>query len=738
LPGIAMMAFVYSRRQWAELARDERASREVRSVATLEPDVLALCERRGWAPIDLSDALPLSEMAAHQDAAARACDALGERLAPRLRPEHQGLARHIAHDLLYPVAYALHLRAMMDRVLDRYRPADACVFGDTAQAFFWDPVEMPPDLANAVTMAAIAARGIRQLALRAPMPTSHEAPANRRHIWSPACRVPAAPGARLALLQGIGWEEAAELLRPERQAAAARPVHAISMAWLNYADMELPYSEAQFQAAAESAVREVGETHARLRETVGAPSLRFLWDAWAGMMRECVRAFEIGKWLVSALRPSSVVLGYDIRGPERCMAEGILAAGGVPVSILHGGINGMENEGPRHRGAPGHLAVWSERDVSLLRPFRAEGFRIEAVGSLRADVRALAERARAPRGHEPTAATAKPRVLFLTCRVGGLYTFTLSFARHVAVWRELQHLCARRSEWAFVLKRHPRYDQSALYGIDAQPPPANLVEARGPLGDALDSADIVVLPNVETTAALEAMLCGLPVILLDAASRADQPTWLRTCGITIVKDVDSLETELERLLSDPAARAAYGRECARIAREALPNVGEVAAEAFCRFLDRVEVESGARRSEGDLDAAAVWMLNIARWVDERMMHNPRAQPPRAPAVRALRSAQARVNWPHFGRQIINRIVWYPWSPCVGSPSDAVWRAYCALPRAARPPFRWVRPYLLEALRRECADPHLPPRFRLGRRFAAATLSPRSLRDPSFRVKHAQS
>jgi hypothetical protein len=704
-----MLAFVFSLRQWRALAPVIDASHRI---ATLDVDVLAACRAAGRDAIDLSSCASDAELEACRASAVAVCDALGEAMESRMPGAHRVLGRHLAHDLLYPIGYAMQVDVMTRRAVERLKPQAALCFAEDRDVFFWDPPERPPDLANRTVHQVLLAHRLPVDRRYCPAPAVAAArPADQEHVWMDAFRRPVEPCDVVAISQGLGWAEQTALLR------GGGSVQPVSTAWMNYLLFRDPYTEDQLLAWIREARACAVSREPSWAAWLAGPVLDPLWHAWVGVMQVALRYHQFGRLLCAALNPRVVVTGYDIRSPQRCFAEAVVACGAQPVSILHGGINGMDHEGIRHRRAVGHLAVWSERDVAALQPSRAPGYRIEPIGSLRADIHQAMKHLDQPRSLRKDAGQ-RPCVAFLTCRVGGLFWFTTSLARHVEAWEGVRALIRRRPDIDVIIKKHPRYDHDELYAGDEAPP--NLRIESGPLDAVLERADLVVLVNLETTAVLEALVRGIPVIHVNTAIRGEPDSWVRESKVVCVRSVEELEAALDRLLSDSAAYA----EASAMARARLPSfvpaTGEAAVArlgAWMQGLSRPATKAAGPSEQGP----ALACLRLARWVDQVFLDKADAP---APDLSDLPGAEPLgLDGSHMAGHVLNRVTWYPWPCDAQSRAARIWRIHRALPRAWRPHFRVLKRYWVEGFRQDAANAERRPCARMRAAFMARSLSP---------------
>lgn len=699
--------FIFNLSQW-EVWR--RCASPDDCVLTTDVDTFAALRSEGARAFDLSGFLTAREFEAERQSALNLCDMLGEALREAMPDDLHALSRHLSHELLYPIGHFFQIRAMTDRALKELRPMKAIIFSEEQQVFFWDPPNVPPDLANSAARDAAATLGVS--VERLACPPTHVAPSNQsadqQHLWIAAFESPLEPASTVAVGQGMWWAEMDALVTSAN--AHRLPISAISTAWMHYVlpRSELPHPK--IMAWVDRAVRLVADRTPALRPALECAGLRSLFSAWTGLVETGIHYYRFGRIVCDALTPRVVIHGYDIRAPQRCFAQAVWESGAAPLSILHGGINGMDHEGIRHREAVGHLAVWSERDARTLAPARNPAFGIRAIGSLRSDIDRLNIVTReAPQVSRDRGAR-KPRVVFLTCRISGLYWFTTDIGRHVETWAEIRSLFARHPEWDGLIKTHPRYDHQRLYGDDALPD--NLRVARVSLDSALEEADAVVMVNLETTAALDAIGRGIPVIHLNTATRGEPDRWVRDSGVRALRSIAELEAELVRACSDRE----YAVACAQAPRSKLNEfIAATGAGAVSR-LERWIAELCANRQARDPDPSALFRLKFAQWLDRLYLSDPNAPPPAG-------AGGAHAREPLLASHLLHRLTWYPWPPSPFSRARALWRAYLHMPREWNPSFRTFRRYVIECLHQDAKNSLRSSVARAWSRVVARLLAP---------------
>lgn len=392
------------------------------------------------------------------------------------------------------------------------------------------------------------------------------------------------------------------------------------------------------------------------------PHLGFQLDRIAAELAAAARIGESFAELLDDLAPSLCVLGHDAFTVERLLVR-IARRKGVPTAaLIHGGFR------PRRiyrdvTGEADRLLVWGTEDAEGLAAAGVDVSRVAVVGSLvyegshrgtppPRDPAAVAA-ARASLGVAP----ARPLVLALTATVTKGLAAMARPADHRACWRELAALARRRPDLTLAIKPHPSYDHFELYRRVARAGPANLVLlANAPLATALGAADVTLLVNYATTAAIEGVLAGVPAVFLQRGlypQDADDP--LASGGALVARSVAEAEAALDRLLGDAGARAAALAAGAGAARRMLgppgtPALARVVAELRSRIRDGAQPPAGAPPLETDPLAAALAGIASAAAAGDRRGAGQRALCLLAAAPRALRS------WPAMRRRLAGLVL----------------------------------------------------------------------------------
>lgn len=321
--------------------------------------------------------------------------------------------------------------------------------------------------------------------------------------------------------------------------------------------------------------------------------------------------------------PTIVILGHDAFTREASLVR-VAQRRGVPtISLLHGGLG--HNMGYRSLagGAAEKILVWNDDDVRGLLQYGVAKERIRKVGSVglarpQDQSGAGVHQERTPKVEAVAKRrlglpTNKPVVVFLTAAThSGFAEIVATPPEHRKTWRQLVDVVAHRPEISFVIKPHPSYDHNEYYrGLTATcPRNLTLLEAAG-LDDVLAAADVAVLVNYCTTAALDAMLAGIPVVFVRSAivplPNREDSLWRR--GALGVSRPGDLVITLEALLeSAPKESVADARN---FAEELIGQRGGVLSRAGAVFEEVIQA-GRARDAQGVHVAGQRWLQGSKR------------------------------------------------------------------------------------------------------------------------------
>lgn len=708
-------------------------------IATANVDVLAICSDRSL-PVDDLSAYLEDDGQRFQDEAIQICERMATALAEELPETYRHLAFHVTFDLLSPITWFLQVGAMVENLVKQKYPNRAFCFGDIPHVVGWDPRPLPFDTGNCIVRWILERHGIPHelLYLAKVTPVSSQKIPPKKIVGNkeppPGIEVRSSISvlSMAAMTGAIGKAEQSQILT-SGGAQAQRAFAAFPDWGLCFLPITSGLTKSEIGVIVERVV-------ARLRSQKELPDcllfnsyLGELWLAWSALIGSGLSFFRRSEFIADLLRPRVVLTAYDVFGHTRCQTEGFLQAGVVPVSIYHSGFNGATKRGmQRQYRAVGHLAGWSEIEIQVVSFRRKAGFHCRAIGSLRTDIdQAISTAHRSSRGGkaEETPST----VLFITSRIADYAPMQSALSEHVALWRELRGYCARRVDLKFLLKKHPRYDYAEVYGETSD----KVADQRGlipvdSLADALRSADLVVTVNMVSTAWLDAVCAGKPILFLDSFDFCLRSRWAGELGVEVVSDVPALERRIDELLNDPAQADALVTRMQGNLKKFVVATGPEAVRRLWEFVEELcpDVWDAPKKEQRPPNPLSLWCWDFARVADSilRGESDParRQLAARFPDIPAA-EGECPVDLEQLASKVFHQVLWKlqdQW----GQPSAEIIRAINdLLPAKYRMSFRTLRPYLVQALLLDANDHRRSIGRRAYSKLAAYALAPGRLR-----------
>ncbi len=261
-------------------------------------------------------------------------------------------------------------------------------------------------------------------------------------------------------------------------------------------------------------------------------------------------AWHVANWqtFLSNHRPSLAVANYPVAILD------VAAHMGIPTLMLpHGSM--IIGETRLYKTLPTTTAI------GAISPLHASRLQQAGLSSKRIYCTVVLhdsqEESRVSSAADATPDPHRKRILLCTC-ITALPSTTgyipqANWARAVADFVAIGELAARRPEWRFLVKCHPRWDHHALYRYINEHLPQQCkmeVLAANPMESCAALADAIVVPNVKSSAIVEASAFRKPVIFLDSAmSWYDHEQW-GTTAWPRASSVGKLEEILDDIFSD--------------------------------------------------------------------------------------------------------------------------------------------------------------------------------------------
>jgi hypothetical protein len=325
-------------------------------------------------------------------------------------------------------------------------------------------------------------------------------------------------------------------------------------------------ARAAFDAAGRGAPAEL---HVLFNNPHVASHFDFLYGEYASKMAEHVRAWTL---FFSQCRPRAFVANYH--APIYDVAAGL----GIPCLGLSHALM-MVGQPRWFSSLPlrSFIGAFSEMHRDRLVEAGVSPDRIRITGDPQSDriLTEIRERRTNPSA-APSLRTryriAPDRHIVLLCTGSfGMPSKTtmhplMDWADGVRCFRDLAPVVRRHGEWAFFVKRHPRFDYPALYASvnQALPPDRQIIVLPDePLSSLVVDADAVCVWCTVTSALVEASLADKPVMQFARALVWYDPDEWGCREWPFFWDIDALEAEWVALFTNPAhyeARVCQARQ----------------------------------------------------------------------------------------------------------------------------------------------------------------------------------
>ncbi len=619
----AVLIAIANLRQWSVLQAGHALPGGA-VVVTPDFDVSDLCVRAGLPVINPHDLIDDAEASESTKFGRAVCGEVGKRLRGHLMWLRGDIGERTCNDLWFALGgWRLH-GLMMRRAFQRLKPEALWCFGETQSVVFWDPPNPPPDGFNAVSAATAQD-------LNVPVKLLTETEPQHYGAFAPVA-LPRRPGRVIPLARQVDWiawcpgldAREMELLLTRARDRQRRDVLVVSdvsiidgLPFLSMTDiLRLPFDFSGFKSSV-AAWRYRSPLSAAIQVVLGnapeyamEPYLQTIWEAYCDRLMGNARQYAAGWFLSRSLSPKTLIVGYDVSGATRCLSQAFEHAGVPVIAVEHAAVGGAGSH-MRHSGARAHVAALGVRSADMQRMYRSPDVQIRPVGSLMRDM-SMIESSLDESGRVPSLKTPKPTIVLLSTRVVGLQGAAVRPSLLMRSWLDLFRLAARRSDWSFIVKPHPRYDHPELYARLAADcgAPIRVINPGDPF-DVWAEADVTVLVNCRSTVALHAVVHGVPMVYFhDAVRRNDFSRSSLAEELLIITDnIEKLEVQIDRLCRDPMARqmaVAHAREGLSAYVTATNAMAVDQAEAFIRDIQATTVlfEAPERRLFDALFCAA--------------------------------------------------------------------------------------------------------------------------------------
>ncbi len=321
-------------------------------------------------------------------------------------------------------------------------------------------------------------------------------------------------------------------------------------------------------------------------------------------IKRAARIASAAELLMDAVRPTLSVSGIDTFG-QGYIWNRIAGRHGVPtLAFPHGSIGSRFYTYEKYHSEARHIAVEGDHARKMFMSFGRPENEIEIVGAGYPDI---------SQGANPSNKT-RHRVLLMTLTAAfTLATPTGSASALRRQWPEIVKGIEARPELTFEIKPHPRYDYYDFYkGIVASGPKNLKISEQDSLEQALSKASAAILVGPPSTAALTAILAGVPVIHINGSAydAKSLETCLDQCGIVQTPTPEEMFQDLDRIMTDKEFRfEILNRVKGFLPRLARPGSPEKVVERCMALCERLAIEStGEYGLEAMEQLKRIWML----------------------------------------------------------------------------------------------------------------------------------
>jgi hypothetical protein len=533
-------------------------------------------EERGIAFLDETAQLDVATAEGNLIDAPRVARRLAQRCAEVAAEQHLPALPDFSGDLQQPIEMSLNASAVYSRIMDEHVVGAVLMFSG-AEIGMTRNGPAPAFVPAACITRAVLRHLAEQRGLSVRVVTDDLDGTNRVHPWRPRVALSdrnpsqreqsrsAAPyGKRTALI----WRDG---MWPAEITTAGDVMRDLGLTVfeLSKADLELFVSQvglesredAEFAGRLAAILESECRAESRNPEVFANPHLRFQLAATAVEITQARALQRVFDAIVASLRPSVVVVGHDAFTVERALEQTCTRHMVPVVSLFHGGLTPLSGD-VGLLGAADITAIWSRDDRERLAVCGFATRALVEIGSLRFDDRYRADRGRngQPRFNAPSRRhpVGQRTIVILTSptHVGSGFP-TVDVASYRKAWKELSAAARRRSDWRFVIRPHPAFDQLEYFAGIVRETSGNVIMSTAVgIEEALRDADLAVLMNYCSTAAIDALFADIPLLFVSSALRpsAFVQDPLRSSGIAEVSDPSHLEDAIERLLQPGAPR----------------------------------------------------------------------------------------------------------------------------------------------------------------------------------------
>lgn len=299
--------------------------------------------------------------------------------------------------------------------------------------------------------------------------------------------------------------------------------------------------------------------------------LPHIWEKLDVLLKSLRRERDLAKSTLEALQPGICVLGYDAFPGVRIWGDACRSQHIPCLSVDHVGVSSRYSA-MRNRDVCNDIAVWGRYDALCQRHYRDYSAGIYTTGRL-------------PIGRKYVLGEVEEKVnlLIITSKMvrGALCEWWVDARTYVESWKELTECIKRNASWHAYIKKHPRYDHNEFYvWITGGHDRIQVLQE-----DTAPPVHAAVLMQTPSTAAIDLMQAGIPVIYLRHARSEGLVSPLESNLLTVCDCVEDMEAAIQNVTQNKSAREAVINNQRRFLQRALSADGKDAAARVMRVLD---------------------------------------------------------------------------------------------------------------------------------------------------------
>ncbi len=308
-------------------------------------------------------------------------------------------------------------------------------------------------------------------------------------------------------------------------------------------------------------------------------------------------AFEVTENLLQAYQPDLIVLNNDADARSRTIVHTARNLGIPSLLNIHSGVNDLHFRRPY----TDHVFVWGETHRQQMMSLGFPEERVTITGNPNYDyiveVKATLTNLRARIRRQLNLQDDTLAILLTSARSPYLLTF-IDMLRHLKDLEALATAVQTLPNVRLIVKPHPRYDDISLFRPLAERFDRLTIVEDILLDQLLPACDVAVMLNVITTAGIEALLMGIPLVWINPSVKYPPKFSSFDRSALTISSRDQIAPVLRRLCEN----ASYREAVAEMGQAALPSLVDrtdgTATRAFLDEIERLLSAAGSERRAG--------------------------------------------------------------------------------------------------------------------------------------------